>query len=269
MNATKKLVMAAAVVGIVVMMSACASGKTIKQGAEEFSITEAKYYEALELQDGGQYFKAITAWNELLDDEPRFAQGHFDLGLIYDKLNLVPEATEQYELAVQYAQDSAEMVGKDNPAMEDAADTRASLALYNTHLGAAYLRAGLVDEGIDALNAALKDDPYNATIHYNLSAAYMARKNFDDALTQADIAVDLTAHPDSKRGDGLDVEVDRERLGHYLLRQAACHLARKEYDKARIALERAETQCGAEVPAAMWEKLDAAPKPEEEAGTEG
>ncbi|MCA8945943.1 MAG: tetratricopeptide repeat protein, partial [Planctomycetes bacterium] len=257
-NATKKmtskLVMAAAIVGAFVMMSACASGKTIKQGSEEFSIPEDKYFEALELQDDGMYFESIRAWTEVLDSEPRFAQGHFNLGLIYDQLNLVPEATQHYELAVQYAE-----------------GLKPDESLYNLHLGAAYLRSGLVDEAIEALKQALTDDPYNATIHYNLSAAYMARKNYDNALLEADTAVDLLAQPDAKRADGLNEGVDRTRLGNYLLRQAACHIAREEWDKARAGLERAEKQCGTTVPAEMWEQLDAATKPmePEEGGEEG
>lgn len=269
-NASKKLVMAAAVLAMIVVMSACASGKTVKQGAEEFSISEDKYYEALSLQDDGQYFEAITAWSEVLADEPRFAQGQFNLGLIYDKLNLVPEAIEHYELAVQAAEDSRDMVSGDRQAAEPKDATDSSIALYNLHLGAAYLRSGLVDEAIDSLKKALTGDPYNPTVHYNLSAAYMARKNYDNALLAADTAVDLLSKPDSKRSDGLDEEVDRERLGNYLLRQAACHLAREEWDKARSSLERAEKQCGADIPAAMWEQLDSAPKPEaEEGGSEG
>ncbi|MBZ0134883.1 MAG: tetratricopeptide repeat protein [Planctomycetes bacterium] len=238
-NVSKISGIALAVAALVV--SACASGKTIKQGTEEFSILEGKYYEALSLQDNGQYFEAIEAWSEVLDDEPRFAQGHFNLGLIYDNLNMVPEAIEKYEIAVRITE-----------------DIKPDIGIYSLHLGAAYLRSGLVDEGIDALTKALEIDPYNPAIHYNLSAAYLAKSNYDDALRHADTAVDLYAQPDSKRTDGLAQDVDRARLGNYLLRQARCHVEREEWDKAKSTLERAKKQCNVDSPRDMMTKIEAA-----------
>ncbi|MCZ7604516.1 MAG: tetratricopeptide repeat protein [Planctomycetota bacterium] len=247
------------------VLTACASGKSIKQGAEEFSIPADKYYEALQLQDDAKYFEAIRAWSEVLVDEPRFAQGHFNIGLIYDNLNMVPEAIEHYELAVQAAEDSRDLIGGDNPAAEDGGNITASIALYNLHLGAAYLRGGLVDEAIDALKKSIKDDQFNPTAHYNIAAGYMALNDFESALVHADVAVDLVSKPDSKRASGIAAEVDMKQLGNYLLRQARCHLARQEWDKARSCLERAKTQCKLDIPVDMQKQLDeaAAAKPAE------
>jgi len=263
-NTTKKLGMAAGLLAMFVL-TACASGKSIKQGAEEFSIPADKYYEALQLQDDAKYFEAIRAWSEVLVDEPRFAQGHFNIGLIYDNLNMVPEAIEHYELAVQAAEDSRDLIGGDNPAAEDGGNITASIALYNLHLGAAYLRGGLVDEAIDALKKSIKDDQFNPTAHYNIAAGYMALNDFESALVHADVAVDLVSKPDSKRASGIAAEVDMKQLGNYLLRQARCHLARQEWDKARSCLERAKTQCKLDIPVDMQKQLDeaAAAKPAE------
>ncbi|MCG3182775.1 MAG: hypothetical protein ICCCNLDF_00841 [Planctomycetes bacterium] len=262
---TKKLGMAAGLLAMCVM-TACASGKSIKQGADEFSIPADKYYEALQLQDDAMYFESIRAWSEVLESEPRFAQGHFNIGLIYDKLNMVPEAIEHYELAVQAAEDSREMIGGDNPALEDGGNITASIALYNLHLGAAYLRGGLKDEAIEALKKSIKDDQFNPTAHYNIAAAYMARNDFETALIHADIAVDLISKPDGKRASGIATDVDMTQLGNYLLRQARCHLARQEWDKAKACLERARTQCKFDIPVDMQKQLDeaAAAKPAEE-----
>ena len=130
-----------AMVAAALLISACASGKSIKQGYESFSVSESKYYEALSFQDNGQYFEAIQSWAELLKDEPRFAQGHFNLALIYDQLNMVPEAIEHYELAITSAERTNKPDGSNDQPEENQADTRASIALYNLHLGAAYLRS--------------------------------------------------------------------------------------------------------------------------------
>lgn len=247
-----------ATVAAALLITACASGKTINQGYESFSVSEGKYYEALSFQDDGNYFEAIQAWAELLDDEPRFAQGHFNLGLIYDHLNMVPEAIEHYELALRWAEETNKPDGSSAQREENQADTTASIGLYNLHLGSAYLRSGLVEEGLDCLKKANEIDPFNPTVHYNLSAAYLARSNFDDALTHADIAVDLYAKPDAKRTDKLAPEIDRVRLGAYLLRQARCHVERKEWDKAKQTLQRAKEQCNMDTPRDMELKIKAA-----------
>lgn len=272
-KATKKLGMIVALAAFGVAMSACASGKSIKQGNEEFRIPEAKYYEALSAQDDTEYFAAIRAWAEVLESEPRYAQGHFNMAVIHDKLNLVPEAIEHYELALQMLENSLEV--ESQTTVETRADSDAALALYNLHLGAAYLRAGLVSESEVALTRALERDPYNPTVHYNLAACYMNQRHFDKGLIHADTAVDLYAKPDSKNVNRLANDVDAKRLGKYVLRQAQCHLALEEWDKAEVALNRAKDQCRVEVPAALWKELDNGREQarlkagEEEAGEEG
>jgi tetratricopeptide (TPR) repeat protein len=255
-NATTKLATAASLLTVFILMTACSSSLSIKQGGEEFGVDGDKYYEALTLQDDGDYFEAIRAWSEVLADEPRFAQGHFNIGLIYDMMNMVPEAREHYELAVQAAESSKDLIGNGNQARESDADTKASLALYNAHLGAAYLRGGLINEAITALEKSEVDDQYNASVHYNLAAAYMQKGNYEMALKQADIAVDLTAKPDPKTTTGLATEVDTDRLAAYLIRQGKCHIARAEWEKAKACFDRVVSQCNAVVPAESLEALN-------------
>jgi tetratricopeptide (TPR) repeat protein len=229
---------------LVLMLGACgSSGKVIQQGNVEFRINEAKYFEALGHQDNSRYFEAIQAWSTVLAQEPRFALGHFNLALVYDRLRMVPEAIEHYELALRLAEEYQE-VGEVH-------------AIFNMHLGAAYLQVQWLDEAMHALQRANTLDPYNPIVHYNLSGAYMARRNYDQGLLHANIAVDLIAVPDASSTVGLAQTVDRRRLGRYLLRQAECHLARKEWSKARAVIERARDQCDADIPANMWERLRA------------
>jgi tetratricopeptide (TPR) repeat protein len=252
-NAIKKTGMAVSLLAMFVVLTACASGKSIKQGTEEFSVPEAKYHEALSLYDDAMYFESIQAWTEVLDSEPRFAQGQFNIGLIYDKLNMIPEAIEHYELALQFQEDTMVLDGG-RQMVEDQKAANAALALYNLNLGAAYLRAGLVDEAMEALNEAARLDNYNPTVHYNLSAAFIAKENYDDGLLQADIAVDLASKPSVKNDTKIDTEVDLVALGNYLLRQAECHALRGEWEKARACVDRARTQSKAE-PEARLKKM--------------
>jgi tetratricopeptide (TPR) repeat protein len=240
-----KLGLALAVAAAAVFANACSSTRTIKQGNLEFSIKQDKYIEALALADDGQFFEAIQAWKEVLDDEPRWAMGQFNLGQLYDRLNLIPEATERYELAVKLD---------------------AEQAAYHLNLGTAYLRQGLTMQALAALKAAAEKDPYNHLAHYNLAGAYMALSDHDNALLHADVAVDLYARPDAKTESLLSEGVDRQMLGRMLVRQAECHIARGEMEKARQCADRIERQCRVKLPASLSDALATAPAPEEGSG---
>lgn len=242
----KKLGLAVAAAAMTFFVGACSSTKTIKQGNEEFTILQDKYIEALALADNGKFFEAIQAWKEVLDDEPRWALGHFNLGQVYDKLNLMPEAMEHYELA-------AKLDGEQ--------------ASYHLNLGTVYLRQGLKDQALASLKKAAEKDPYNHLAHYNLAGAYLAMSDQDNALMHADVAVDLYSRPDAKNESLLSEGVDRALLARFLVRQAECHLARGETEKARQCAERVTRQCRVNLPDSLKEKLDAAPPADD--GKEG
>ncbi|MCC6466108.1 MAG: tetratricopeptide repeat protein [Planctomycetes bacterium] len=248
MSAYRKIALTVAFVASGFVAGACASSKQVRQGNEELSIKADAYYEALSHTDNGRYFEAIQSWKVVLEDEPRFALGHFNIGQVYDQLNLVPEAIEHYEQAAQL-----------DP----------GVGRYNLHLGTAYLRANLTKEAVQTLEKAAEQDPYNPQLHYNLAAAYMTQKNFDSALMHTDIAVDLASVPDARNESGLAKSVDRAQLARYLARQAECHIERGEFDKAGECVKRIEQQCKAEVPADLRARLDDAPKPEAAEGNNG
>lgn len=239
-----KLGMMLGTLALALAVAGCGGGKTIQQGEETFSIDVGLYDEALSLQVAGEYYDAIRVWKELLADQPRFAQGHYNLGVIYDYLNLVPEAIDSYERASLLVAE-----------LGDA--HKADQALYNAKLGAAYLRYGMEIQAADALHAAIERDGYNPRAHFNMAGALIAQGNYDEGLIHADIAVDLFAVPDTRNASGLARTVDRNLLGKFLLRQAECHLVREEWEKARTVLERARKQCAIEVPATMWDRLNA------------
>ncbi|MBX3472784.1 MAG: tetratricopeptide repeat protein [Planctomycetes bacterium] len=233
------LAVALAVCGLI--GTACSSTRTVKQGNEEFTILEAKYLEALSLADDGKHFEAIQAWKEVLADEPRWAMGHFNLGQIYDKLNLMPEAMEQYEQA-------AKLDGEQG--------------IYHLNLGTVYLRSGLSKQALDALKKAAEKDPYNHLVHYNLAGTYLVLADHDNCLIHADIAVDLYSRPESKNESGLAEGVDRDMLAKLLARQAECHVARGEAEKARQCADRITRQCRVELPRRLADMLDSLPPAE-------
>lgn len=268
MNAIKKTGMAVALLAMFVGLSACASGKSIKQGTEEFSIPESCYHEALMHYDNADYFESIQSWTEVLDSEPRFAQGLFNIGLVYDKMNMVDEAISYYERAVS-AQEESMIAEQGAEWKQERGQANAALALFNMYLGAAYLRVDLVDEALIAMKESLEYDQFNPSLRYNLAAAYMARENWDAALIEADIAVDLASKPDARNNSLLSSDVDQIALGQYLLRQAECHAQRAEWEKAWACIDRARTQCKAEPSAQLFELMKKAPAEETEPGNGG
>lgn len=226
MNLSKKLMLGVAAL-LLSVTSACGSdGYTIMQGEEEIDIDQTLYNEALGLQNSGNYLKALTRWNDLLIESPRFAHAYFNQGIIYERLNLVPEAINKYEIAVNLDANF----------------------LYHRHLGEAYLRGGLYDAAIVELEKAVEMDRYSTQAHYNLAAAYMSVDNFDQGLLHADTAVDIYSKPDSKTEDGIARTVDRRLLAAYLAREAWCHIERDEWDKANVAAARITDQCRQELP---------------------
>ncbi len=241
-NATKNLGLMLAGCAMAFLLGACGTSKPIQQGGEEFSIDADLYYKALKAQDNAQYFEAIHAWKELLDDEPRFAHGHYNLALMYDAVHMIGEAVMHYEKAAQL--------------VDGVEDEKAAQARYNLHLGAAYLRQGYSREAQQALKITIRYDEFNAIAHYNMAGALMAQGNYDEGLLHADKAVDLAAVPDPNTESGLSMEVDRPLLASFMLRQAECHLVRKEWSKARVMLDRVKQQCKEEPPAAMWDRLN-------------
>lgn len=234
MNIQNKLLLGAAAITLCLTSACGSSGYTEIQGSEEIEIDIALYNEALKLQNDGNYLKAKTRWDDLLLESPNFAQAYFNQGVIYERLNLVPEAINKYELALAYDETH----------------------VYHRHLGEAYLRSGLLDAAIVELEKAVEMDRYNSASHYNLAAAYMSVENFDQALLHADTAVDLYAEPNKDTEDGLSRTVDRRLLAAYLMRQAECHIKRKEWDKATTVAGRIENQCRQELPDELQEQFD-------------
>lgn len=226
-----------------VVASGCGGGgRRVVQNGEELSINQDKFLKAVELQRKEDYFKALKAWDEVIKDEPRYGLAHFNKALCYDRINYVAEAMGEYELARKY-------------------DPKNSIILMN--LGEVYLRAdNRLASAFDALREAAEIDPYRPGIHFNLSAAYMRAREWDKALTHADIAVDLVAVPSKTSENGLDKSVDLRQLSVYLLRQAECHIERGEMDKAKACLDRVEKQCHETVPVKLSARVtDAAETP--------
>lgn len=207
-----------------VVASGCGGGgRRVIQNGEELSINQDKFLKAIELQRKEEYFKALKAWDEVIKDEPRYSLAHFNKGLCYDRINYVGEAMACYETARRH-------------------DPKNSVILMN--LGEIYLRAdNRLASAFDALKEAVEIDPYRPGIHFNLAGAYMRAKEWDKALTHADIAVDLVAVPSKTAENGLDKSVDLRQLAVYLGRQAECHIERGELDKAKACLDRIEKQC--------------------------
>ncbi len=231
-----KGMMAAAFILVAALGAGCATGKTYTQNGEQISIDEGLYLKALNYQRSEDFARALQAWEELLEKSPTCALAYINRAKIFDRLNMVPDAIRAYEMARRYEPNNTETMA---------------------NLGAAYLRAGRVNQALDILNECITKDPYRPAAYYCLAGAYLEAGQLDKAVINADIAVDLVAIPSRTTESGLDPSVDRERLGHYLMRQAECHIERGEFDKAKICLDRVVKQCNMKVPAELAARIPA------------
>lgn len=210
------------------------------QGQEEITVDEAKYFEALSYTRSSQLHDAVRVWKEIVAEEPKFALAHFNLGQLYDKLSLFDLALDSYEAARRHDPEKA---------------------IYHANLGGVYMKLGMNKDALRVLQEAATKDPYNYMVDYNLAGTYMAMSDHDSALLHADKAVDLYSSPGTNES-GVAPGVDRVMLAKLLARQAECHVARKEMEKARQCADRIVKQCRETVPTRLQAMLDEAPPAE-------
>jgi tetratricopeptide (TPR) repeat protein len=115
-----------------------------------------------------------SLWTYTLQHNPQAAPAHNNLGLALLQTGRVPEAIEQFELALQ--------VNPDN-------------AYAHKNLGTALLQTGRVPEAIDQFELALKIEPNFVAAHNNLGATLVQTGRAPEAIEQ--FKQSLKIKPDS------------------------------------------------------------------------
>ncbi len=147
---------------IIIQMAACGKDERLRQA-------ETYFHKGLVLEKEGNFSSAAAQYQAALLAFPAYKEARFQLGNVYDKLNLPAKAREEYLLYIE----------------TDPNDARA----YN-NLGNAEGQLNRLDEAIADYEKAIALDPALATAHYNLGHAYFLKNDFTRAEAELRKAVD-------------------------------------------------------------------------------
>lgn len=115
--------------------------------------TDDLYRMAKAFQSDGRLAEAITAYRQVIQADPRHAEAHNALGVIYSQQQQVELAEQQFQLALQI-----------DP----------NLAHVHNNIGYHLLRNGRLQEALQALGRAHTLDRNNAAVSANIAAAQQA-----------------------------------------------------------------------------------------------
>jgi len=156
----------------------------------------AAYQKAIEQYRQGQYADAIDSLTQAINRNPRFAEGHNSLCVIYDELKRTPEAIAACQRAVAAKSDYAQafynlgLVYGDENRLVDAItalnecirlNQRYPEAHYN--LGRMYDQAGRYAEAVESLQRAIKLKPDYASAYNELGVVYCRLARYDEAVS--------------------------------------------------------------------------------------
>jgi tetratricopeptide (TPR) repeat protein len=127
--------------------------------------------------------KAIANFNKALSYKPEYYKAYYGMGLVYKKQNDLPKMKESLDKVIA-------MGGQDAKTIENAKDAAASAYL---NAGAKALQGNGFAKAVENLNASLEYDAANGKAFYYLALAYNGLSKWDDAITAANKAIELTA----------------------------------------------------------------------------
>jgi tetratricopeptide (TPR) repeat protein len=133
------------------------------------------------------YQSPLAIWQDTVHKRPHNSMAHYNLGVVFDRLDRVDEAIEHYQWALRLQPDYAEAHSNLATALVMSGDTREAIAHYeqavriqpdyamaHNNFGNALASLGKSNEAIEQYHAALSLYPDYAHAHYNL-AAFLAR----------------------------------------------------------------------------------------------
>lgn len=119
-----------------------------------------------QLIDAGRLPEALVIFQDYCRNRPGDASGYFWIGVCYDEMGNYPVATQAYRDGIARAEQNA----------MDSCEIR-------TNLGNVLLKQNEVDRAIEAYKRALEVNPQFGLAQLNLGRAYLAKSDFQSALT--------------------------------------------------------------------------------------
>ncbi len=133
------------------------------------------------LQEQGKFDPAIEKYKLALSLDPNNDKLWVNVGSAYQAKKDYQNALQAYKQALNFKRDNADAVQGIKAATDALQDQQIdALAKKGNDL----FKAGKFDDAIAAYMQLLKFDANDAGVHFNLGAAYQAKKDYDQALTE-------------------------------------------------------------------------------------
>lgn len=132
---------------------------------------------------------------QTLNDNPKNAKMHFTYGVMLDEAKNYEASMEQYNLALQYGDNSPELMEiLENKWTQNIVNNPTNAQNY-INLGAIYQKQGHFEEAKNQYIKAMQLDSSDDTAFYNLASLYIEQKNYQGAIETYNKL--LMRHPDS------------------------------------------------------------------------
>ena len=159
-----------------------------------------------------KFNEAIKNLDQAVARDPGMSNAYFVRGACYQSLKDEAKMDESYKLAIEK--------GTANGDASTVQRAKTQLSRYYLNAGITAQRAKKWDDAIAAFSKTVEADNANADAYYSLLVCYIEKKNWDNAISNGEKALELRSGGDAKALDGV----------YYQLGTA--YAGKKENDKA-------------------------------------
>ncbi|MBR2068461.1 MAG: tetratricopeptide repeat protein [Candidatus Gastranaerophilales bacterium] len=178
-----------------------AQGELAASGYDNYQLLNSRYSE-ISHENLTNIYKnlnnislAMDYAKETLDINPKNAKMHFTYGVMLDEAKNFEASMEQYNLALQYGDNSPELMEiLENKWTQNIVNNPTNAQNY-INLGAIYQKQGHYDGAKSQYLKAMQLDNSDDTAYYNLASLYIEQKNYQGAVDTYNKL--LMRHPDS------------------------------------------------------------------------
>ncbi|MCX5700829.1 MAG: tetratricopeptide repeat protein [Candidatus Omnitrophica bacterium] len=156
-------------------------------------------YGLLTLNRNLEWHDPLTFYSKIIKFSPQSFQAHNNLGLVYEQMNLYPQAICEYKKALQiypqliearsnlanvYYKTGKFKEARDEYAIVEKSVPASKIGELQNNIGCIYEVEGSFNEALDRFRLALKYDPKLNFAHLNIAKIYIRQSNLDLAAIQ-------------------------------------------------------------------------------------
>lgn len=149
-------------------------------------ITQLTYTKSLLQYQQQNFQEALATLDNVIENNPNYAKAYYQKGIVIKKMDSgsMDEALSFFDKAIELGEqnNNNQIVERSQSAAADELAYRGSQAIQNSNYS----------EAISLLNQALEYDSASANAHYRLSEAYNGQQEWQQAVTAANKAIELS-----------------------------------------------------------------------------